>query len=58
MFNLGETLMGSLITGAMNKQFSREWAIVTAVDYLYKGVLSDGQVRRIVEAITPASVNG
>lgn len=44
-------LTHALISGVMNKEFSYERAIVMAVDYMYKGALSEGQVIQIIEAM-------
>ena len=53
MRDFGESLNVALQSGAANKVFAWEEAIVMAVDYMLKGLLTQEQVERTMRVLTP-----
>lgn len=49
MFNIGEWLTDSLISGVNNGIFAREYVAMMAINYMLKGMLTSEQVQEIAE---------
>lgn len=53
MFILNEFIKSNLINGVANNSFTREYANITAVNYLTKGLLGNEDLQEIDEATAP-----
>lgn len=51
MFNLKEFIVKNIVEGVKNGTFTKEYANITAVNYMLKGVLSEENIISINEQI-------
>ena len=53
MFDIGQWLTESLISGVSNGIFAREYVAMLAANYMLKGLLTAAQVQHVAEQTAP-----